>query len=79
MTQTQMSCARKKKISGLLFSACTYFVMVHGFNLPSFYFLKRALIIADIVTPEEQEQVFAASVHNLSKMAAILLQECVTK
>ena len=32
--------------------------------------------IADIVTPEEQEQVFAASVHNLSKLAAILLKEC---
>lgn len=32
--------------------------------------------IADTVTPEEQEQVFAASVHNLSKLAAILLNEC---
>lgn len=32
--------------------------------------------IADTVTPEEQEQVFAASVHNLSKLAAILLKEC---
>ena len=32
--------------------------------------------IADIVTPEEQEQVFAASVHNLSKLATILLKEC---
>ena len=34
------------------------------------------LYIADVVTPEEQEQVFAASVHNLSKLAAILLKEC---
>ncbi|XP_078349063.1 F-box only protein 47-like [Oculina patagonica] len=33
----------------------------------------------DIVTPEEQEQVFAASVHNLSKVAAILLKECTIK
>lgn len=32
--------------------------------------------VADIVTPEEQEQVFAASVHNLSKLAAVLLKEC---
>ncbi|XP_074637810.1 F-box only protein 47-like [Acropora palmata] len=30
----------------------------------------------DVVTPEEQEQVFAANVHNLCKMASILLQEC---
>ncbi|XP_068674626.1 F-box only protein 47-like [Montipora foliosa] len=29
----------------------------------------------DVVTPEEQEQVFAANVHNLCKMAGLLLQE----
>ena len=35
--------------------------------------------VVDVVTPEEQEQVFAASVHNLSKVAAILLKECTVK
>ena len=35
-----------------------------------------SLFLADVVTPEEQEQVFAANVHNLCKMAGILLQEC---
>lgn len=29
----------------------------------------------DVTTPEEQEQVFVASVHNLAKVAAIFLKE----
>jgi len=43
------------------------------------FLLYVRLFVLDIVTPEEQEQVFVASVHNLSKMAAILLKECTTK
>ena len=39
-------------------------------------FPRNSLFLADVVTPEEQEQVFAANVHNLCKMASILLQEC---
>lgn len=33
----------------------------------------------DATTPEEQEQVFAASIHSLAKIAAILLRECTVK
>lgn len=41
-----------------------------------FTFRHNSLFLADVVTPEEQEQVFAANVHNLCKMAGMLLQEC---
>ena len=43
------------------------------------FFTYNSLFFADIITPEEQEQVFVASVHNLSKVAAILLKECTAK
>lgn len=36
-------------------------------------------LFLDVTTPEEQEQVFAASIHNLTKIAAIFLKECTVK